>query len=163
MVICEGEGLNGNFWQLCLMHGMRIKEYHGVIPFWGLLERLEAENRTSAQNRVAIVNVAQLSCLRTPLAKARHAYLSAHFMSITNSFFVLEAGCVICWMKKAWTMASTWLSNSKVYFDDTTILMRSSATSKISQFWWPFSWGDGDAKGLLYEWFCFCRSQFCAL
>jgi hypothetical protein len=28
------------FIEICLMHGIRVKEYHGILPLWTLLERL---------------------------------------------------------------------------------------------------------------------------
>jgi RUN domain len=27
--------------EICLLHGIKLKEFHGVVPLWGLLERLE--------------------------------------------------------------------------------------------------------------------------
>ena len=31
-----------NLIEVCLLHGIRINEFHGVVPLWGLLERLDA-------------------------------------------------------------------------------------------------------------------------
>ena len=30
--------------EICLMHGIRVKEYHGALPFWTLLERVHLQN-----------------------------------------------------------------------------------------------------------------------
>ena len=82
--------------EICLMHGIKIKEYQGVVPFWGLLERLAtveklagsavAPKSSTPQKGIASVNnvpnttssflysvefIARTTSLRTPVAKAR--------------------------------------------------------------------------------------------
>ena len=71
-----------NLIEVCLLHGIRIREFHGIVPFWGLLERLEAlytthpttttnSNSISTSSKSTVSVVSSLSRLRTPLSKAR--------------------------------------------------------------------------------------------
>ena len=85
-----------NLIEVCLLHGIRIREFHGVVPLWGLLERLDAlyvtphptSNSSSSNSSTSTSNsnssssssgsgkslvsvVSSLSRLRTPLSKAR--------------------------------------------------------------------------------------------
>lgn len=55
----------------CLLHGMKIKEFYGVVPFWGLLERLESASPPCVAVRNSVGAVSCISSLRTPLGKAR--------------------------------------------------------------------------------------------
>lgn len=63
--------------QLCcivenvLLHGIKIREFQNMIPFWGLLERLEVLNPPSIPLRNTVGAVACASHLRNPLGKAR--------------------------------------------------------------------------------------------
>ena len=84
-----------NLIEVCLLHGIRIREFHGVVPLWGLLERLDALYMThptptstssnssatsssssssssgSGSSKSLVSMVSSLSRLRSPLAKAR--------------------------------------------------------------------------------------------
>ena len=73
-----------NLIEVCLLHGIRIREFHGVVPLWGLLERLDAlymthpspptsssSSSSSGSGKSLVSMVSSLSRLRTPLAKAR--------------------------------------------------------------------------------------------
>ena len=69
--------------EICLMNGIRIKEFQGIIPFWGLLERLVAtQNESGLDKNVtkynqnitfhsSVEDIALMVSLRTPLAKSR--------------------------------------------------------------------------------------------
>jgi len=48
-----------------------VKEFHGVVPFWGLLERLETLQPPCLALRNSVGAVACIPSLRTPIAKAR--------------------------------------------------------------------------------------------
>ena len=76
-----------NLIEVCLLHGIRTREFFGVVPLWGLLERLDAlymtprppnnSNSSSSSSssvsssKSAVSVVSSLSRLRTPLSKAR--------------------------------------------------------------------------------------------
>eukprot|EP00607_Mallomonas_marina_P003559 CAMPEP_0182439160 /NCGR_PEP_ID=MMETSP1167-20130531/86267_1 /TAXON_ID=2988 /ORGANISM="Mallomonas Sp, Strain CCMP3275" /LENGTH=686 /DNA_ID=CAMNT_0024632797 /DNA_START=16 /DNA_END=2073 /DNA_ORIENTATION=+ len=55
----------------CLLHGIKLKEFHGILPFWGLLERLESLTPPSMVIRNSVGAIACIPSLHTPLAKAR--------------------------------------------------------------------------------------------
>ena len=66
--------------EICFMNGIRTKEFQGIIPFWGLLERLvvsqnDNEQNTSKKNQIifntSVEKIALMTSLRTPLAKVR--------------------------------------------------------------------------------------------
>jgi hypothetical protein len=57
--------------EIIFFHGIKIKEFQGQIPFWGLLERLEIANPPSMAIRNSVGAVACVPILRTPLGKAR--------------------------------------------------------------------------------------------
>ena len=66
--------------EICFMNGIRTREFQGIIPFWGLLERLavtqnDNEQNTSRKNQVtfntSVEKIALMTSLRTPLAKVR--------------------------------------------------------------------------------------------
>ncbi len=54
-----------------LLHGIKVREFQGLIPLWGLLERLEVLTPPCVPLRNAVGAIACVSTLRTPLAKAR--------------------------------------------------------------------------------------------
>lgn len=54
----------------CLLHGMHLRAFHGAVPLWGLLERMEGRSSSKAL-RDSVQAVVFVSDLRTPLAKAR--------------------------------------------------------------------------------------------
>eukprot|EP01041_Mallomonas_annulata_P001496 gene1496-2883_t len=55
----------------CLLQGIKIREFHGIVPFWGLLERLESLDPPSIVIRNSVGAVACIPTLHTPLARAR--------------------------------------------------------------------------------------------
>lgn len=85
--------------EICLMSGIRVREFQGVMPLWGLLERLvsvqslmgkSASPKRGTTQETAMLNssvntqkngtsslhatvetVARMTCLRTPIAKSR--------------------------------------------------------------------------------------------
>ena len=54
-----------------ILKGIKIREFHGIVPFWGLLERLETLNPPSQAIRNSVGAVACIPSLRTPIAKSR--------------------------------------------------------------------------------------------
>ena len=62
--------------EICLLNGIRIKEFHNEVPFWGLLERMETlhaspSGSTTTSRSSAVEFVSSLAKLRTPIARAR--------------------------------------------------------------------------------------------
>lgn len=82
--------------EICLLNGIRIKEYQGVVPLWGLLERLATVEKlsgtavatknipvlkgaspvnnvpnTTSSFHYSVEFIARMTSLRTPVAKAR--------------------------------------------------------------------------------------------
>jgi hypothetical protein len=54
-----------------LHSGIKITEFYGTFPFWGLLERLETSVPPILPVRNSVGAVACISTLRTPIGKAR--------------------------------------------------------------------------------------------
>ena len=50
---------------------MKFQEFCGVLPFWGLLERLETTTPPLFEVRNSVGAVACVSSLRTPVGRAR--------------------------------------------------------------------------------------------
>lgn len=57
--------------EICFFYGIRVKEFGGRVPLWGLLERLEALSPPCIPLRNSVGAVASIHSLRSPLAKAR--------------------------------------------------------------------------------------------
>lgn len=57
--------------EVVFFYGIKIIEFRGIIPLWGLLERLECSSKPSIPLRNAVGAVACMDSLRTPLAKSR--------------------------------------------------------------------------------------------
>jgi hypothetical protein len=57
--------------EIILLHGIRVKDFNGMIPLWALLERLEVQTPSCLSLRSAVGAVACIDALHTPLAKAR--------------------------------------------------------------------------------------------
>jgi RUN domain/RhoGAP domain len=80
--------------EVCLMNGIRVKEFQGVIPLWGLLERLVSVQKMIGKNpgenskqnvsppksslqqgnqnlQLTVEKIARMTSLRTPVAKSR--------------------------------------------------------------------------------------------
>lgn len=55
----------------CIFHGIRISEFYGTMPFWGLLQRTTLSKSVNQKFIEGLEQVSQLSNLRTPIAKAR--------------------------------------------------------------------------------------------
>jgi hypothetical protein len=57
--------------EMIFFNGIKVKEFSGQIPLWGLLERLEVISPPCIPLRNSVGAVACIESLRTPLAKAR--------------------------------------------------------------------------------------------
>ena len=63
----------------CLLHGMRRREFGGVLPFWACLERLESAAGPAERGlRNTVAAVALAATLRTPVGRARAIDRSIH-------------------------------------------------------------------------------------
>jgi hypothetical protein len=65
---------------MALLLGARIRAFHGAIPLWAMLERLETSlplgpTGVRAPARLAVLAVAACQSIRTPLARARYVAL----------------------------------------------------------------------------------------
>lgn len=57
--------------EVILTHGIRIKEFNGMVPLWGFLERLEILTPPCIPLRNTVGAVASIASLRSPIARAR--------------------------------------------------------------------------------------------
>ena len=84
---------------MCLLVGIRVRSFHGTIPLWGMLERLEASlpvhGTSRAPLRAGVLAASACHSLRTPLAKARYPIINMHTIAITDSFMqcIILAPC----------------------------------------------------------------------
>lgn len=57
--------------EVILTHGIRIKEFNGMVPLWGFLERLEILTPPCIPLRNTVGAIASVASLRSPVARAR--------------------------------------------------------------------------------------------
>ena len=57
--------------EVIFTHGIRIKEFNGMVPLWGFLERLEILTPPCIPLRNTVGAVASIATLRSPIARAR--------------------------------------------------------------------------------------------
>lgn len=68
---CFFHGRDSTSYSITEPIGIKVKEFYGTVPFWGLLERLEASLPPILPVRNSVGAVACMTSLRSPLGKAR--------------------------------------------------------------------------------------------
>lgn len=79
--------------EIIFFHGIKVREFHGQIPFWGLLERLEIITPPSPSIRNSVGAISCIPNLRTPLGKARgwiRQSLNTQGLEDSLQFFMLH-------------------------------------------------------------------------
>jgi hypothetical protein len=87
----------------CLFYGIRIPDFFGTIPFWGLIQRLDAGIHTCNPLRHSIAVISNATQLKTPWMKARCCFLNFssifhldYYSRLYYIFILSELGYVLC-------------------------------------------------------------------
>jgi hypothetical protein len=114
--------------EMALLHGIKIREFQMMIPFWGLLERLEVLRPPCIPLRNSVGAVACASKLSNPLGKARGWIRQA--LNAQN----LDESIVFLASQTEWT--------SKFYYPESIICTKDDAQILVcscSQFFFYFT------------------------